>query len=116
MIPVLSLPPRQWKTFTDLRVEWVKSLARAERWEEKVSLLRVEMSRSLKFLDHKAAKWLLNTSYRTDVPPDIRSGIMGYARKQSYFYRSLAKKFAVQWEAVLKSCKVPLPAAWPAKY
>ncbi len=45
-------------------MEWAKSLARAERWEEEVALLRVEMVRSLNFLDFKARQWFSRRSQR----------------------------------------------------
>lgn len=100
----------------DLRVEWAKSLARAERWEEEVALLRREMARTLRFLDFKARRWFERAYERSDVPVDIRDGMAAYACKQAFFCLSLARKFASHWEQLLKSCKVPLPNAWPEEY
>ncbi|KLO03748.1 hypothetical protein SCHPADRAFT_808091, partial [Schizopora paradoxa] len=80
-----------------LRVEWAKSLARAERWEEEVRLLKVEMTRTLLFLQYKSARWLDWARERTESPPDIQSGILAYAQKQAALSHQIAEKFASHW-------------------
>lgn len=40
-----------------LRAEWAKSQARAERWEEEVVLIPIEMRRVLRNMVHRAQEW-----------------------------------------------------------
>lgn len=100
----------------DLRVEWAKSLARAERWEEEVILLKAEMVRTLLFLDHKAARWRFWASNRTDVRDDVRAGLLAYAEKQVHINTELARKFASRWVGLFKEYTEGLPSTWPSAY
>jgi len=100
----------------DLRAEWAKSLARAERWEEEVRLLKAEMVRSLKFFQCKSVGWLAMTHQRTGLSPDIHAGVLGYAQKQSYLCDQMARKYASQWTGVLGSNGHKFPREWPVAY
>ncbi|KLO10990.1 hypothetical protein SCHPADRAFT_831771 [Schizopora paradoxa] len=100
----------------NLRVEWAKSLARAERWEEEVRLLKVEMSRTLLFLQYKSFWWLERARERTDVPPEVQSGILAYAHKQAALSHQIAEKFASHWLTLFAENKTKPPASWPSKY
>ncbi|TDL14508.1 hypothetical protein BD410DRAFT_733990, partial [Rickenella mellea] len=93
----------------DMRVEWVKSKARAERWDEEVTLVAEEMRRTLAFLEWRACWWegqvhrrvrdVGDTTplQRRSVTPDILSGLRAYALKQAAIQRNLARHFAVLW-------------------
>ncbi|KLO05066.1 hypothetical protein SCHPADRAFT_794115, partial [Schizopora paradoxa] len=81
-----------------LRVEWATSLARTERWEEEVILVKVEMERVLKKLSREALRWRSKAQYRlSDVPPRFRRGITAYAEKKATLFESLAQDFANTW-------------------
>ncbi|TDL14310.1 hypothetical protein BD410DRAFT_734277, partial [Rickenella mellea] len=104
----------------DMRVEWVKSKARAERWEEEVILVSEEMRRTLAFLEWRA-KWWEGQVHRRSVGqiellqvPDILSGLRAYALKQAAIQRDLARHFAILWVPFLsKHTLLPeLCAAW----
>lgn len=97
-------------------MEWAKSLARAERWEEELKLLKTEMVRSLKYLECMSVSWLSLCKERTGLPPDIGAGISGYAHKQSYLFHQMARKFAALWIDAFRLCKQKLPRAWPVPY
>ena len=83
-----------------LRCEWVKSKARADRWNEEVLLVKEEMRRVLAFLEWKAAWWTKEGGRRDlDVRPDIADGIRAYAAKQAHVNRALAHSFKMRWAA-----------------
>ncbi|KLO04080.1 hypothetical protein SCHPADRAFT_947997 [Schizopora paradoxa] len=100
----------------DLRVEWAKSLSRAERWEEELWLLKAEMVRTLRFFEYKSAAWFAMAGERTGVPPDIRAGLFGYAYKQSSMYHQIAKRFAGHWIELFRTNSQKLPFKWPEAY
>lgn len=99
-----------------LRVEWAKSLARAERWEEEVLLLREEMRRTLVFLDYQGQWWRKQGSLRTEHDNVLSSGLRGYAEKQATIRRRLANAFASIWLGGVSDCKLAQPVTWPGHY
>lgn len=104
------------KHYEGLRVEWAKSLARAERWEEEVLLLREEMRRTLVFLDYQGQWWRKQGSLRTDGDDVLSSGLRGYAEKQAMIRSRLANDFASMWLGGASDCKLAPPVTWPAHY
>lgn len=99
-----------------LRVEWAKSLARAERWEEEILLLREEMRRTLVFLDYQGQWWRKQGTLRTDHDEVLSSGLRGYAEKQATLRRRLGNEFASIWLGGISDCKLAPPITWPAHY
>jgi hypothetical protein len=97
-----------------LQCEWAKSKARADRWSEEVLLLAEEMRRVICFLDWKASWWVMQAAARTDLPQDIKDGIIAYVSKQAHINRSLAKDFAVRWRPILLSGGFTIE--WPSLY
>lgn len=97
-----------------LRVEWAKSLARAERWEEEVLLLREEMRRVLVVFEHQAQWWRSQGPLRTTKDPHLLSGLRAYAEKQASIREQLASDFASMWLQGVKDAKLPAPTTWPA--
>ncbi len=82
-----------------LRCEWVKSKARADRWNEEVQLVKEEMRRVLAFLEWKAFWWAEEGGRVLEVRPDIADGICAYAAKQASIYHALARSFKMSWES-----------------
>ncbi|KAH8105040.1 hypothetical protein DFH11DRAFT_1518992 [Phellopilus nigrolimitatus] len=99
-----------------LRVEWAKSLARAERWEEEIQLVKEEMRRTLAFFDYQARWWRTESGRRQGLSPDFDSGLHAYAEKQSYIYESQAADFASLWLQILDEYKQARPTSWPSRY
>ncbi|KAH8106480.1 hypothetical protein DFH11DRAFT_1549960 [Phellopilus nigrolimitatus] len=99
-----------------LKVEWAKSKARVERWEEEVLLVQEEMRRTLTFMDYKATWWRSLPDRRPDVAPDVASGLKAYAEKQASIRKHLAVDFAVLWREVYSEYSQPLPQTWPSTY
>lgn len=104
------------KVGKDLRVEWARSLARAERWEEEVLMLKVEMNRVLHFMKEKADWWRRSALAREGAPMDILAEIIAYAQKQAYIREELGKKFAAEWAGIYKAHDKEVPRYWPLEF
>ncbi|KIM80240.1 hypothetical protein PILCRDRAFT_9784 [Piloderma croceum F 1598] len=99
---------------TSMRVEWVKSKARAERWREETILLAEEMRRVIAYFDWKAKWWISQKSRRPNTTPDVCDGIAAYSAKQARLCHRFATSFARQWYSTLIINN--LSADWPAEY
>lgn len=86
-----------------LRVEFLQSRARAQRWGEEILLLKEEMRRTLEYIKWKAAQWELGVEslavMQTAAVFDQRviAGIRAYAHKQAAQQRGLGDKFKRLW-------------------
>ena len=72
--------------FTDLRIEFCKTKARADHWREEVELLREEMERVKRFFKTRSLEWSSLASGHFDVSPIDEAEIEGrcaYALEQS---------------------------------
>ena len=99
----------------DMRVEWAQCVARADCWEEEVTLLQEEMRRVVVFLEWRSNDWLTRVNLRTDVTtPAVCAGLSAYARKQGSIFCNLAVRFSQRWRSALKS--LSLPHAWATKF
>ena len=96
-----------------MRVEWAKSLARAERWEEELLLVQEEMRRVLLFLEKKAMWWVSKSEACQNDDAELLAGIRAYAMKQAHILRSLASTFVVEWKMVCSDNGLPAPLDWP---
>ena len=99
-----------------LRVEWAKSLARAERWEEEVLLICEEMRRVLVFLDYKASQWKTKASLRREEDFEYACGFAAYCERQAYIFTSLAHDFASIWLSAIDDTELARPVTWPVKF
>lgn len=97
-----------------MQVEWAKTKARADRWDEEFLLTIEEMRRTIEFFDWKARWWIDRASLRTGVSVALQSGLHGYAHKQAAVYRGLAHSFARKWYPLLVANSIPVE--WPATY
>ncbi|TDL14504.1 hypothetical protein BD410DRAFT_845964 [Rickenella mellea] len=94
----------------NMRVEWVKSAARFDRWAEEVTLVCEEMRRTLVFLEWRAVWWLSQANRRAAaqsvdghaIDLGLQSGLHAYAMKQAATQRALAKRFAQLWVPFLR--------------
>ncbi|KAJ7053995.1 hypothetical protein C8F01DRAFT_1260213 [Mycena amicta] len=86
-----------------VRVHWVKSLARRDRWIEEVQLLREERKRVLRSLAAVQAEWRLRISSRTNVEPRLASGLAAYARRQVAVHLDIARSFYASWHTNAKA-------------
>lgn len=95
-----------------MRVEWAKSKACADRWQEEITLLTEEMRRVLRYFEWKALWWKAQRDRRLQAEIDVREGAAAYAEKQAAIINKLAKSFASQWYPLLASNG--LPTNWPS--
>jgi len=99
----------------DMRVEWAQCVARADRWEEEVVLLREEMRRVVHFLEWKSKDWVSRADARAGVvTPAVRSGLSAYAHKQASIFRNLAVRFCQRWRSKLVS--LSLSHTWAVEF
>lgn len=84
----------------DIRVEWAKARARADRWREEVILVEEEMRRSVQFCLWKAQWWEERLESRVDVRPALREGLRAYAREQMARERAWAEGWTERWRGV----------------
>ena len=99
----------------DMRVEWAQCVARAERWEEEVTLLQEEMRRVVQFLEWRSGDWLAKVDSRVGtVTPAVHSGLSAYAKKQSAVFHNLAVRFCQRWRSALIS--LSLPHKWATEF
>ncbi|KAG2101391.1 uncharacterized protein F5147DRAFT_747022 [Suillus discolor] len=79
-----------------LHVEWAKSRARAQRWNEEVLLLKEEMWRTRQFLAWCAQQWRSVTELsHQDV--QIVAGTAAYAQRQAAIQHALLARFTSLW-------------------
>jgi hypothetical protein len=97
-----------------MRVEWAKSLARKNRWEEEVLITEEEMRRVVCYYEWKESWWLKQLEGHTAGRDSIQHGIGAYAHKQAYLCKCLAKSFAMAWLPFLQS-KGVVPD-WKSRY
>ncbi|RXW14552.1 hypothetical protein EST38_g11304 [Candolleomyces aberdarensis] len=93
-----------------IRVEWGKSRARAERYQEEIQLVQEEMDRSLCFFVWKAADWRnKGMAPRTKpISAEHAEGLKAYAERQAVLCESLHDAFKSEWKGVpdlIKSAK-----------
>jgi hypothetical protein len=99
----------------DMRVEWAQCVARADRWEEEVTLLQEEIRRVVHFLEWKSKEWVSRANVRAGaVTPEVSLGLSAYARKQASIFRNLAVRFCQRWRSTLVS--LSLPHDWATKF
>ncbi len=95
-----------------LRVEWAKSLARVERWEEETVLVPVEMRRVLRNLMWKARWWRTTAAAQAARSLTLQAGYLAYAEKQAHYLEELAAEFSSQWLSLFKEHGLPTPSGW----
>ncbi|KAG2094383.1 uncharacterized protein F5147DRAFT_747814 [Suillus discolor] len=83
-----------------LRIEWCKARARRDRWGEEIQLLLEEMQHILLFLDWQARQWDERTGARVPQRPEDVEGVVAYAKKQVFIWRSLSESFKEKWRQV----------------
>ncbi|KAJ7761170.1 hypothetical protein DFH07DRAFT_957248 [Mycena maculata] len=89
----------------DIRVEWAKARACADRWREEVILLDEEMRRVLQYCTWKAQWWdervaPVREEGRAAIGPELAEGLRAYALVQASREREWAITWEVKWRAV----------------
>lgn len=64
-------------------------------------ILREEMRRVLRFLDWLGLEWRRRAEARTGMPPELMSGMRGYALRQASLFAGTAARFKAAWSVPL---------------
>ncbi|TFK60025.1 hypothetical protein BDN72DRAFT_779929, partial [Pluteus cervinus] len=84
--------------YQDLRIEWCKSRARANRWQEEILLLQEEMKRVLRFFESQAQSWKLRAKFQPKNGGN--DGRYAYACQQAALQEALKAHFQELWKDV----------------
>ncbi|KAF7982533.1 hypothetical protein HWV62_28158 [Athelia sp. TMB] len=98
----------------NMRAEWCRMKARADRWSEEYIWLVEEMRRILSYFDWKAGWWCSRRGLRTDASPAVLRGLNAYAEKQAALITKLGHKFARIWYPMHQ--KHAIKVEWPAEF
>jgi hypothetical protein len=85
----------------DLRIEFCKSKAGADRWHEEVKLLRKEMDRAMRFFKARSSEWSdLVNSHPHNSPHDKAEseGRCAYALEQALQFECMHDRCASLWK------------------
>ena len=97
-----------------MQVEWSKTKAHADHWDEEYILTIEEMRCTIAFLHWKAKWWMLHAYARGNVSVALTSGLSAYVHKQAAVYKRLAHSFAGKWYPLLTANSIPIK--WPTEY
>ncbi|KAJ7490197.1 hypothetical protein B0H11DRAFT_2229118 [Mycena galericulata] len=92
----------------DIRIEWTKARARADRWREDLILLEEEMRRVLQFCDWKANWWAERRRPRPEVSAELAEGLCAYATEQAARERFWKVAWENKWRGVRARAAVAL--------
>ncbi|KAK0494233.1 hypothetical protein EDD18DRAFT_1355547 [Armillaria luteobubalina] len=81
-----------------IKLEWLRSRARAHRWQEECLLLTEEKRRILKTFAYEAERWDQRQSGWQGLGLDYAEGVQAYARRQADMYCRLTLKFQIHWD------------------
>ncbi|KAF8197291.1 hypothetical protein K438DRAFT_1933798 [Mycena galopus ATCC 62051] len=95
------------KLHEDIRVEWTKACARAERWGEELLLLEGEMRCMLEFCSRKAWWWDERINSECNgLSPELAEGLLAYALEHAAPERTWERDWKKKWAAVRERAKV----------
>ncbi len=97
-----------------MRVEWAKTKARYDRWNEEYQLLQEEMRRTVVYLEWRARWWRNQISRRVTDDAVLAQGLHAYAKRQAYQMDMLAASCVKKWVPLLKEGGADI--SWAAKY
>ena len=81
------------------QLEWSKSYARSQRWQEEVELLKEEMQQTLEFLKWQSSLWVVKTlKFDQLLLSPFCEGLAAYAFRQADIFLSLHNHFLSLWK------------------
>ncbi|KAJ7748842.1 hypothetical protein B0H14DRAFT_3096954 [Mycena olivaceomarginata] len=89
----------------DIRIEWTKARARADRWKEELILLEEEMRRVLQFCAWKGQWWEGRVHCGRNVSPELEEGLQAYALAQVAREWKWESDWQPKWAAVRERTK-----------
>ncbi|KAJ7053402.1 hypothetical protein C8F01DRAFT_991754 [Mycena amicta] len=80
-----------------VRVRWMKTRARRDRWIEEVRLLREEMKRVLRSLQSVQREWEQRIECGRHVEPELAAGLQAYSKRQVAVHGWIAERIFAEW-------------------
>lgn len=81
---------------TGLRVEWLRSRARAACWSEELVLVVDEMNRILRYLEWKSSSWTMRIG-KKEAEPELDERLKAYAVKSAMVFGDMKDCFRAYW-------------------
>jgi len=98
-----------------MRVEWAKSQARADQWNEEVHIILEEMRRTIAYYEWKQSWWLGHGQSSSEGGDRyVEHGLGAYAQKQAHICKCMAEGFAKSWLLFLRG--KGMACEWENKY
>jgi hypothetical protein len=111
-----------WKTITDsdepgdyVRVHWAKLAAHTNRWTEELTMVKLEMSRTLLSFMQRANWWKQQRLRRHDgISHQLSYALEAYAARQESMLRRRSDRFILEWYPTLRQHHIDdvIPAAF----
>ncbi|KAJ3529805.1 hypothetical protein NMY22_g8845 [Coprinellus aureogranulatus] len=91
------------------KIEWAKSRARANRYQEEIQIVQEEMNRTLRFFTWKERKWLERATAREEagqvLAPEYIEGLHAYSTRQAAISRGLHNACRSKWSTASNMIK-----------
>lgn len=91
------------------KIEWAKSRARANRYQEEIQIVKEEMSRTLRSFVWKEAQWKERAVAKVNagivVAPEHAEGLRAYSERQARIWRGFHDKCQKRWSGVPEAIK-----------
>lgn len=92
-----------------VRVEWLKSRARARSWTQEGKLITEEKRRTLVSLQTQAQQWMERMEGWSGLSVAASGGLRAYAHRQAAVYQRLAEHFLGIWSRPYKARERRIP-------
>ncbi|KAH9916110.1 uncharacterized protein BXZ73DRAFT_53996, partial [Epithele typhae] len=100
----------------NMKYEWARSKARADRWSEEAQLLEEEMRRVIEYFEWKSGWWRKQGGRRVTDDAVLAMGLSVYAEKQAAIFTGLATRCATKWLPYLTTRPGKTVPSWTERY
>ncbi|PBK63610.1 hypothetical protein ARMSODRAFT_1023811 [Armillaria solidipes] len=107
----LGGPGREREMHETIKLEWLKSRARVNRWTEELALMVEEMRRVLVTLEKEAVSWEERRGGYAELTARASEGLAAYADRQAALLRQLASWFGTLWNGERGCVRAPARTA-----
>lgn len=84
------------------RLEWFRGRERWKRWEEELKLLKVDMIRTLRYIEHKQCQWVQQATVAQQSGGKATKGFEAYCYRQAHINQDQLECFVEPFEKCLK--------------
>jgi hypothetical protein len=97
-----------------VRVQYAKTLANAERWEEELILVPEEMRRTMLSFEHMVPWWSSQVNQRPEASAPLQDALAAHARREATIYQEHLVNFATTWLPELREAGIA--PTWTSRY